>query len=168
MTDDAYLDGLLNELVVTEPREAWSDVVARARRSRRRYLAVVAAIATLVLAPSAWAIDQLWSASQAAASGITLSAPQTPTPSAADAEAAIAAASRAYSDYPLKSYRFAHCVDDQRAPRLDQDCWAVFLNPEGETSSGPAGSQSQKATYLLVLVDPSTDQVIEADSGSSP
>lgn len=54
MTDD-YLDGLLDELVATEPRDAWSDVVARARRSRRRYVAVVAAVAVLLLAPATWA-----------------------------------------------------------------------------------------------------------------
>lgn len=31
---DAYLDGMLDELVAAEPREAWSDVLGRARRSR--------------------------------------------------------------------------------------------------------------------------------------
>lgn len=55
MTDD-YLDELLDELVSTQPREAWDDVVGRARRSRRRYAAAVAIVAMLVLAPSAWAI----------------------------------------------------------------------------------------------------------------
>ncbi len=53
---DAYLDGLLDELVPAEPREQWSDVLGRARRSRRRYTAVVAAVCALVLAPAAWAI----------------------------------------------------------------------------------------------------------------
>jgi hypothetical protein len=52
---DAHLDGLLDELVTTEPREAWSDVLGRARRSRRRYAAVVTAIAVFVLAPATWA-----------------------------------------------------------------------------------------------------------------
>lgn len=52
---DAYLDGLLDELVPAEPREAWSDVLHRARRSRRRYTAVVAVVGALVLVPAAWA-----------------------------------------------------------------------------------------------------------------
>jgi hypothetical protein len=54
MTD--YLDHLLDELVPAE-RDAgsWSDVLERARRSRRRYTAAVAAVAALVLAPAAWA-----------------------------------------------------------------------------------------------------------------
>jgi hypothetical protein len=52
---DAYLDGLLDELVTAEPRPAWSDVLGRARRSRRRYGAIVAAIAVFVIAPATWA-----------------------------------------------------------------------------------------------------------------
>lgn len=52
---DAYLDGLLDELVAAEPREAWIDVLGRARHSRRRYTAAVVTIAALALVPAAWA-----------------------------------------------------------------------------------------------------------------
>jgi len=52
---NAYLDGLLDQLVTAEPRERWDDVVGRARRSRRRYIAAVATVAVLVLAPATWA-----------------------------------------------------------------------------------------------------------------
>jgi hypothetical protein len=52
---DTHLDGLLDELVRAEPDERWSDVLGRARRSRRRYTAVAAGIAVLVLAPATWA-----------------------------------------------------------------------------------------------------------------
>lgn len=52
---DAYLDGLLDELVAAEPRERWDDVLGRARRSRRRYTAVVAAVAALAVVPATWA-----------------------------------------------------------------------------------------------------------------
>jgi hypothetical protein len=55
---DAYLDCLLDELVTAEGREAWQDVLARARRSRRRYVAVVMVVAALALAPTAWGIAQ--------------------------------------------------------------------------------------------------------------
>jgi hypothetical protein len=51
---DAYLDGLLDELVPAAPHEGWDDVVRRARRARRRYTALVALVAALVLVPAAW------------------------------------------------------------------------------------------------------------------
>jgi BNR/Asp-box repeat len=57
MMDD-YLDGLLDELVTAEARDAWGDVLERARRSRRRYVAATVALAMLVLVPSAWAIQR--------------------------------------------------------------------------------------------------------------
>jgi hypothetical protein len=53
---DAYLDHLLDELVTVDAREGWEDVLDRARRSRRRYLAAVTLVAALVLTPAAWAI----------------------------------------------------------------------------------------------------------------
>jgi hypothetical protein len=53
--NDAYLDGLLDELVTPRPRDRWNDVLVRAGRSRRRYAAIVAAVAVLVLAPATWA-----------------------------------------------------------------------------------------------------------------
>jgi hypothetical protein len=55
---DAYLDHLLEELVAEEAPDAWQDVLDRARRSRHRYVAVVALVAALILAPTAWAITQ--------------------------------------------------------------------------------------------------------------
>lgn len=53
--EDAYLDSLLDKLVTVEAKPCWGDVLDRARRSRRRYTAAVAAVAALVLAPAAWA-----------------------------------------------------------------------------------------------------------------
>jgi hypothetical protein len=51
---ESYLDGLLDELVLSEPRERWDDVVHRARRAQRRYTALVLAVAMLVLASCSW------------------------------------------------------------------------------------------------------------------
>jgi hypothetical protein len=65
---DAYLDDLLDELVQTEPRAHWGDVLDRARRSRRRYVAVAATVAALVLAPAAWAIASAFEGKPAPAS----------------------------------------------------------------------------------------------------
>ncbi|HZS31665.1 MAG TPA: hypothetical protein VFA37_10440 [Gaiellaceae bacterium] len=52
---ESHLDGLLDALVRAEPRGSWDDVLQRARRAQRRYVAVVVAIAALVLAPATWA-----------------------------------------------------------------------------------------------------------------
>ncbi len=52
---ESYLDGLLDELVRVDARESWDDVLRRARRAQRRYVAVVVTIAVLVLAPATWA-----------------------------------------------------------------------------------------------------------------
>ncbi len=56
MNDDAYLADLLDGVVTAEPPPAWSDVLRRARRSRRRYGLVAVALAALVLAPASWAV----------------------------------------------------------------------------------------------------------------
>jgi hypothetical protein len=55
---DSYLDELLDELVTAEPHARWNDVLRRAQRSRRRYVAALVTVAALVLAPAAWAITQ--------------------------------------------------------------------------------------------------------------
>jgi hypothetical protein len=54
---ETYLDDLLDQLVTVEPHPAWDDVLARTRRSRRRYGALVALVALFVLVPAAWAVD---------------------------------------------------------------------------------------------------------------
>lgn len=53
---DTYLADRLDELFTAEPPPAWDDVLARARRSRRRYGLVAVGLATLVLAPASWAV----------------------------------------------------------------------------------------------------------------
>jgi hypothetical protein len=55
--NDTYLDNLLDELVTTEAKPAWGDVVGRARRTHRRYVMAAAGLGALVLAPSGWAIQ---------------------------------------------------------------------------------------------------------------
>ena len=55
---DAYLDGLLDELVPAEPCVAWNDVLRRARRAHRLYVGAAASVGALVLAPAGWAIQR--------------------------------------------------------------------------------------------------------------
>lgn len=108
------------------------------------------------------------SAAKLALGGITLSPPQnTAAPTAADGQAAAAAASKFYGGRTVLEYHFVHCVDTQKAPALSQDCWAVSLDPTGIAFDGPEGSStSQDASYLLVLIDPATDSFIEGQSGA--
>ena len=54
---ETYLDDLFEQLVTVEPRPAWNDVLARSRRSRRRFGAMAVLVALFVLAPAAWAVD---------------------------------------------------------------------------------------------------------------
>lgn len=65
MNDD--LTDLLDQVVTVEHLPAWGDVLGRARRSRRRYGALVALVALFVLVPAAWAIDGAFQGSPAPA-----------------------------------------------------------------------------------------------------
>jgi hypothetical protein len=104
-------------------------------------------------------------AAKLALAGIALTEPGGPTPSAAAGDAAAAAASKDAGASVLE-YHYAHCVDSQSAnPHIDEDCWAVSLDPTGLRSSGPPGSPAQKATYNLVLIDPANDKFIEGANG---
>lgn len=56
--NDSQLDDLLDELVTVEPRPAWDDVMGRARRAHRRFVAMTAVVGLFVLSPAAWAVDR--------------------------------------------------------------------------------------------------------------
>ena len=60
--NETYLEDLFDQLVTVKPRPAWNDVLARARRSRRRYSGLVALVALFVLVPSAWAVARAFDA----------------------------------------------------------------------------------------------------------
>lgn len=107
------------------------------------------------------------STAKLAAAGITLSVPQSAGPAASTTagEGAAAAASRALDGRTVREYHYAHCVDTQKVPALDQDCWAVSLDPSGLTSNPPPGFAAQQATYLIALIDPATQTFIESVDG---
>ena len=94
--------------------------------------------------------------------GLNFSTPESGKPSAAAADAATSAASKAYGGRAVLESRYAHCVDTQSVPVLSQDCWAVSLDPSGLSSNGP---EDVKAKYFLVLIDPETGKVIEGADG---
>ena len=108
-------------------------------------------------------------AAKLAQSGMFLSPPTGPTPSAAAGEAMAAAVSkrlgRKVLEYHYVHYdRFnavphpAHAV-----PRLSRDCWAVSLDPSGMSSMW--GSPPQHMTYWLVMVGPKSYPLIGSVSG---
>jgi hypothetical protein len=138
-------------------------------------LLVVALVVAVLGAPFAWwyvnrqpaqVTFSTVSAGKLAVVGIALTVPAGQTPSAAAGHAAAAAASKAFGGKAVLEYHYAHCVDTQSAPHVNEDCWAVSLDPSGLGSGGPRGAEPQGATYLLVLVDPATDTVIRAADGS--
>ena len=143
-------------------------------RFSRRYV-LVAAVVFAVAAVLAWSTASGRSAgpnpavtfstvpaAKLAVAGITLSAPSGPTPSAADGDAAATAASLDYGGRSILESHYAHCTDTQSVPALSEDCWAISLDPSGLSASGPV---DQQATYLLVLIDPTTDKFIEGADG---
>jgi hypothetical protein len=114
---------------------------------------------------------QTVSAAQLAAAGVSLNAPTDGASAATAAVSAQAAAADALQAAPSQKVletHFAHCVDTQMTPTLDQNCWAVSLDP-GNLESNPApGFPAQHATYLVALIDPSSGKFLEAIDGSQP
>jgi len=146
------------------------------RRVKRRYLIAVgmavAAGAAIALAitvtgsgGAAPGIFRTVSSGKLAAGGITLSAPHGSIPTSSAGEAAASAASQAFGGNKVREYHYAYCVDTQKVPALAQDCWAVSLDPSGYGGGGtPHTGPASPATYLLVLVDPSDDAVLDGQS----
>jgi len=147
------------------------------RFSKRRYLAlamvVIAAGAVLALSipsgrssgPNPAVSFSTIPAEKLAVNGIILSAAQGAMASDASGGAAAEAASSALGGRAILESHYAHCVDTQRVPAVSEDCWAVSLDPQGITSNPPPGAPVQQATYVLVLIDPANDSVIEVAEG---
>jgi hypothetical protein len=102
-------------------------------------------------------------------SGVTLTETQA-TPSSAVAVASSGRAAQIASAEMGRTAReihFAYCNDPGTAPPISEDCWAVSLDPSGFHSHGPVGSAIRDASYLLVLIDPSTGNVLLRQAGGT-
>lgn len=146
------------------------------RSMKRRYLvavgAIVAAGVALALAitftgsgGAAPGIFRTVSAKKLAAGGLRLGAPRSATPSAASGRAAARAASKQFDGRKVLEYHYVHCLDP---PGVNEDCWAVSLDPSGPTLNGPAlpGQPAPpRPTYLVVLIYPVGHEFIEAQQG---
>lgn len=149
------------------------------RRINRRYLSLLVAVVVVAGAVLAWSSARgrssgpnptvtfsTVSAATLATAGVALNAPATATPSAAAANAAEAAATSAYGGRAVLESHYAHCVITRSVPAVSKDCWAVSLDPSGMSADGPPEAPPQQFTYLLVLIDPSTNKLILAVSGA--
>lgn len=94
-----------------------------------------------------------------------------PTPSKAQALQAARTAAK-FGGQPAEKVVYAHCVDTTKAPRLNQDCWAISLKPTLIAADGPAltSSPARSSTaaskgWNIVFVDPATGKVIEGTEG---
>lgn len=141
---------------------------------RRRYL-IAAAVVLAVGATFAFATSSARSGNAVAfttipaqklvAGGIGLASPQGSIPTAAAGDAAAKAASQAFGGETVLEYHYAYCTDSQAVPPLAENCWAVSLDPSGLAGGGtPHTGPASKASYLLVLIDPATDAMIEGAS----
>jgi hypothetical protein len=146
------------------------------RSVKRRYLVavgagVVAGVAialAITVAGSGGAAPGIFrtvSAKKLAAGGLRLSAPHSATPSAASGRAAARAAGKQFEGRKVLEYHYVHCADP---PGVNEDCWAVSLEPGGPFSAGPVlpGQPAPpKPTYLVVLIYPIGHEFIEAQQG---
>lgn len=147
------------------------------RNVKRRYLVAVGAVVaaggavTLAVAVTgsggaAPGIFRTVSAKKLAAGGLRLSAPRNATPSAASGRAAAQEASKQFDDRKVLEYHYVHCLDP---PGVNEDCWAVSLDPKGPVASVgpvlPGQPAPPQPTYLVVLIYHVGHEFIEAQQG---
>jgi hypothetical protein len=106
--------------------------------------------------------------------GVTLSAVTPPGNLPITAAAGAARASKFQGGRRVLEVRYARCVDNQKVPRLDQDCWAVAIDPHGLRGSGGLVVMAnghpkvrrEQAHYDVVFVYAKSGKVIEAKLGN--
>ena len=87
-----------------------------------------------------------------------------------------AAAASKFQGARVLEVHYVHCVDTTKVPKLNEDCWAVAMNPRGIAVPGGAvvsrSGRSPKAwhrptvRYDLVFVNASSGEIIEGTAGS--
>jgi len=145
---------------------------------KRRYLIALGAVAAGIAAAIAIALTGsgrgahgiFWSVSTKTlaagglrSDGLMLTAAHGRTPSAANGRAAARTASKQFSSKVLE-YHYVHCRDQT----VDEDCWAVSLDPSALMLGGgaPPGFPAQKkASYLVVLISSVGHAFIEGVEG---
>jgi hypothetical protein len=105
---------------------------------------------------------------QIAPAGLTLSAPQASLPAQAVSALAASQAAHAFQGTAATALEahFMHCVDTTAVPPINQDCYAVSVDPAGIQFAGFRNAPPAPATWGIVLVDPSGNP-IETVGGSN-
>lgn len=146
----------------------------RFRRQGRRFaivavLSCAAAFSFALVASSGRSADpqatvafQTVPAAKIASGGIVLTPVEGPAPPGV---VGAAAATAVFGQRRVLETHYAHCVDTESPALLNQDCWAVSLDPSGLVSNGPVGATPQTATFLLAFIDPASGKLIEAFDG---
>jgi len=70
----------------------------------------------------------------------------------------------------VREEHYVHCVDTWARPQIDQDCYAVSVDPSGVPVLGSALaglSDPKPATWEVVFIDPSTGAVIDDRGGNN-
>jgi hypothetical protein len=134
-------------------------------------LCALAGVLALVV-PSGKSSSSTWpfstvTSGQLSKGGITLSSPVAPLPATAVSSTAADAAVDAYfGGIPILDTGYQHCVDATASPEINQDCYAVTVDPSKLQLPGQGNASPKPLTWLIVLVDP-TGQVIESAGGSN-
>jgi hypothetical protein len=105
------------------------------------------------------------SAQTLAAGGITLSSPV--ASAAVSKDAALQRAQSQFAGAQVREAVLAQVRDDHQVPVVDKLCWAVSLAPPAGTgSTGPPGSTSRPASYLVVFIDAQTGAFVFGTAGN--
>jgi hypothetical protein len=146
-------------------------------RKRYTYIALVALCATAVAAVlvavpggksgTAFAFTTVTPA-QMYAAGVTLSDAQAAVPGTSVSASAAAQAASAMVGTAVREVHYMHCVNTFVRPQIDQDCYAVSVDPANAPTLGgfPDQTTSKPATWELIMVSP-TGQVIDDTGGSN-
>jgi hypothetical protein len=138
----------------------------------RTVLCVFAAVAALVLTPRGKSVTPFAfttvTPTQLAGAGVTLSDPQAPVPGTAVSASAAAQVASAMNNSAVKEVHYMHCANTWVRPQINQDCYAVSIDPTNTPILGdPDMSTNPKpATWELVMVSPS-GQVIDDTGGNN-
>lgn len=108
------------------------------------------------------------SAAQLAPFGLALTDPHGAVPASPTAAQAAENAVANVSGARALNAIYAHCVDANLTPALDQDCWVVNLNPSDTEYPGsmPGDGTPPPANWYIALVDPDTNKPLEGLSSS--
>ena len=102
------------------------------------------------------------------AAGVTLSNAQAPVPATAVSASAAAQVAKEMDNSAVKEVHYMHCVNTFVRPQINQDCYAVSIDPTNAPILGAPNlpTTSRPATWELVMVDPS-GHVIDDTGGSN-